>query len=61
MMGLSEWLLVASLGASLFVVLSQIGVIRKLNEAQELIELLTLRAILDAELRRREDEENNDD
>ena len=59
MMGLSEWLLVASLGASLFVVLSQIGVIRKLNEAQELIELLTLRAILDAELRRREDEENN--
>ena len=61
MMGLSEWLLVASLGASLFVVLSQIGVVRKINEAQELLELLTLRAILDAELRRREDEENNDD
>jgi hypothetical protein len=60
-MELSNWLLISSLGASLFVVLSQIGVVRKINEAQELLELLTLRAILDAELRRREDEENNDD
>jgi len=59
MMGLSEWLLVASLGVSLFVVLSQISVISKLREAQELLELLALRAMLDAELRRREDEENN--
>ena len=60
-MNISDWLLIASLGASLFVILSQIGVVRKLNEAQELLELLTLRAILDAELRKREDEENNDD
>jgi hypothetical protein len=59
-MNLSDWLLIASLGSSLFVILSQIGVVRKLNEAQEVLELLTLRAILDAELRRREDEENND-
>ena len=59
-MNLSDWLLIASLGSSLFVVLSQIGVVRKLNEAQEVLELLTMRAILDAELRRREDEENND-
>ena len=58
-MNLSDWLLIASLGSSLFVVLSQIGVVRKLNEAQEVLELLTMRAILDAELRRREDEENN--
>ena len=60
-MQVTDWLLIASLGVSLFVVLSQIGVIRKLNEAQELLELLTLRAILDAELRKREDEENNGD
>ena len=60
-MQVTDWLLVASLGTSLFVVLSQIGVIRKINEAQELLELLTLRAILDAELRKREDEENNGD
>ena len=59
-MDMSDWLLIASLGSSLFVVLSQIGVVRKLNEAQEVLELLTMRAILDAELRRREDEENND-
>ena len=59
-MSLSDWLLIASLGASLFVVLSQIGVVRKINEAQEVLELLVLRAILDAELRNREDEENND-
>ena len=58
-MSVSDWLLIASLGVSLFVVLSQIGVISKLKEAQELLELLALRAILDAELRRREDEENN--
>ena len=60
-MNISDWLLIASLGASLFVILSQIDVVRKLNEAQELLELLTLRAILDAELRKREDEENNGD
>ena len=60
-MQVTEWLLIASLGVSLFVVLSQIGVIRKINEAQELLELLTLRAILDAEIRKREDEENNGD
>jgi hypothetical protein len=60
-MQVTDWLLIASLGVSLFVVLSQIGVIRKINEAQELLELLTLRAILDAELRKREDEENNGD
>jgi hypothetical protein len=60
-MQVTEWLLIASLGVSLFVVISQIGVIRKINEAQELLELLTLRAILDAELRKREDEENNGD
>jgi hypothetical protein len=59
-MSVSDWLLVASLGVSLFVVLSQIGVISKLKEAQELLELLALRAMLDAELRKREDEENND-
>jgi hypothetical protein len=58
-MSAGDWLLVASLGSSLFVILSQIGVVRKLNEAQEVLELLTMRAILDAELRRREDEENN--
>jgi hypothetical protein len=58
-MSVGDWLLVASLGSSLFVILSQIGVVRKLNEAQEVLELL-MRAILDAELRRREDEENND-
>ena len=58
-MGMSEWLLVASLGASLFVLLSQIGVIRKMNEAQEVLEMLVLKALLDAELREREDEENN--
>jgi len=60
-MQVTEWLLIASLGVSLFVVISQIGVIRKINEAQELLELLTLRAILDAEIRKREDEENNGD
>jgi len=60
-MSMGDWLLVASLGASLFVVLSQIGIIRKMGEAQQVLELLTLRAILDAELRKREDEENNDD
>ena len=60
-MELSNWLLISSLGASLFVVLSQIGVVRKINEAQEVLELLMLRAILDAELRKREDEENNGD
>lgn len=60
-MQVTEWLLIASLGVSLFVVISQIGVIRKINEAQGLLELLTLRAILDAEIRKREDEENNGD
>jgi hypothetical protein len=44
----------------LFVVVSQVGVIRQINEAQEVLELLMLRAILDAEQRKREDEENND-
>jgi len=58
-MGMSEWLLVASLGASLFVLLSQIGVIRKMNEAQEVLEMLVLKALLDAEIQEREDEENN--
>lgn len=60
-MSMGDWLLVASLGASLFVVLSQIGIIRKMNEAQEVLEMLVFKAILDAELRRREDEENNGD
>ena len=60
-MNISDWLLIASLGASLFVILSQIGVVRRLNETQEWLELLTLKAILDAEIRKREDEENNDD
>ena len=59
-MSVSDWLLIASLGASLFVVVSQVGVIRQINEAQEVLELLMLRAILDAEQRKREDEENND-
>lgn len=60
-MNISDWLLIASLGASLFVILSQIGVVRRLNETQEWLELLTLKAILDAEIRKREDEENNGD
>jgi hypothetical protein len=60
-MNLSEWLLIASLGSSLFVVLSQIGVIGKLKEAQELLELLTLRAIIEAEIRKLEDDENYGD
>jgi hypothetical protein len=60
-MSVGDWLLIASLGSSLFVVVSQVGVIRQINEAQEVLELLMLRAILDAELRKREDEENNDD
>jgi hypothetical protein len=58
-MNLSDWLLISSLCASLYVVVSQVGVIRQINEAQEVLELLMLRAILDAELRKREDEENN--
>ena len=60
-MSIGDWLLIASLGASLFVILSQIGVVRKLNEAQEVLELLTMRALLDAELRKRENEQNNED
>jgi hypothetical protein len=58
-MSVGDWLLVASLGASLFVLLSQIGVIRKMNEAQEVLEMLVLKALLDAEIQEREDEENN--
>jgi hypothetical protein len=59
-MSVGDWLLIASLGASLFVILSQIGVVRKLNEAQQVLELLTLRALIDAERRKRENEQNNE-
>jgi hypothetical protein len=61
MMGMSDWLLVASLGASLFVILSQIGVIRRMNDVQEILELLMLNAILEAEVKKQKDEENNRD
>jgi hypothetical protein len=60
-MSVGDWLLVASLGASLFVLLSQIGVIRKMNEAQEVLQMLVMKAILEAEIRNLEDEENNRD
>ena len=54
-MNVFDWLVVASLLASLFVLLSQIGVVRKINEAQEVLEMLVAKAILDAEIERRKE------
>ena len=54
---MNEYLMIASLVVSLFLVVSQIGVIRKLREMEMLIELLMLEAVLSSEIQRRKDEE----
>jgi L-serine deaminase len=54
-MNVFDWLVVASLLSSLFVLLSQIGVIRKINDAEEVLEMLVAKAILDAEIERRKE------
>ena len=54
---MNEYLMIASLVVSLFLVVSQIGVIRKLREMEMLIELLMLEAVLNSEIQRRKDEE----
>ena len=58
---MNEYLMIASLVVSLFLVVSQIGVIRKLREMEMLIELLMLEAVLNSEIQRRKDEEENYD
>ena len=58
-MTVGDWLLIASLGASLFVVLSQIGLVRQVSELRELAEVLLIDALLRAEIEKRQDEENN--
>ena len=58
-MQINDWLLIASLGVSGFVVLSQIGLVRQLNELREVAEVLLIDALLRAEIEKREDEENN--
>lgn len=57
-MSVFDWLVVASLLSSLFVLLSQIGVVRKINEAEEVLEMLVAKAILDAEIERRKELED---
>jgi L-serine deaminase len=57
-MNVFDWLVVASLLSSLFVLLSQIGVIRKINDAEEVLEMLVAKAILDAEIERRKELED---
>ena len=57
---MNEYLMIASLVVSLFLVVSQIGVIRKLREMEMLIELLMLEAVLNSEIQRRKDEEDNE-
>ena len=56
---MNEYLMIGSLVVSLFVVVSQIGVIRKLREMEMLVELLMLEAVLNSEIQRRKDEEEN--
>lgn len=58
-MSLVDWLVIASLVVSLFVVISQVGVIRRLRDVAELQELLVLEAVLRAEIetRRGQDED----
>ena len=58
-MTVGDWLLIASLGVSGFVVLSQIGLVRQLNELREVAEVLLIDALLRAEIEKRQDEENN--
>jgi len=56
---MNEYLMIASLVVSLFLVVSQIGVIRKLREMEMMVELLMLEAVLSSEIQRRKDEEEN--
>lgn len=58
---MNEYLMIGSLVVSLFVVVSQIGVIRKLREMEMLVELLMLQAALSSEIQRRKGEEENYD
>jgi hypothetical protein len=54
-MNVFDWLVIASLLVSFFVLLSQIGVVRKVNDAEEVLEMLVAKAILDAEIERRKE------
>jgi len=58
-MGIADWLVVASLGVSLFAVLSAIGLARKLNETQTMVDLLVFKAQLDVRIRQLQEEEQS--
>lgn len=59
-MELVDWLVIASLVVSLFVVISQVGVIRRLRDVAALQELLMLEAVLRAEIETRWGQEEDD-
>jgi len=52
-----DWLVVASLGVSLFAVLSAIGLARKLNETEAMVDLLMFKAQLEVRLKQMQEEE----
>lgn len=54
-MSIFDWLVIASLLVSFFVLISQLGVLHKLKSADEVLKLLVAKAMLDAEISRRKD------
>mgnify|MGYP001550521889 CR=1 FL=1 len=59
-MVLADWLLVASLGVSLFAVGSAIAVARSLRETQAIVDILMFRAQLEIMIKQAQEEEENE-
>ena len=59
-MVLADWLLVASLGVSLFAVGSAIAVARSLRETQAIVDILMFRAQLEIMIKQAQEEQEED-